>query len=196
MNPLVTIAFWLSRRLRHVSRRCTRSWSVPWLALVRNVPPITPAQKVNGTVGSHVNENTCSFPAADAACAIACQPPGVKLDEFIRGEERAADVDHELDQVGPDDGGDAPFEGVGQREDTDQADRPEPQVRNRWQTRREDGREDERRREHPDPLRERAHDQKQRCGDVPGGRAEAPLQQRIRRVQIARGNRTAGRGAR
>src|SRR5205085_11030598 len=43
-------AFWLSRLLRHVRRRCTNSWSVPCDAIVRKVPPIKPAQKVKGTL--------------------------------------------------------------------------------------------------------------------------------------------------
>ena len=35
-----------SRRLRAASMRWTMSWSVPWEAMVRKVPPRTPAQKV------------------------------------------------------------------------------------------------------------------------------------------------------
>ena len=48
----------------------------------------------------------------------------------LRGQQRAADVDHELNQVGPDDRGNAAFEGVDQRQRADDDDRPGPQVRN------------------------------------------------------------------
>ena len=51
---------------------------MPWLALVRNVPPISPAQNVNGTVTSVENESTCSFPASRPAATMALHPPGMR----------------------------------------------------------------------------------------------------------------------
>jgi Na+/proline symporter len=48
----------LSRWSRQVSKRCTSNWSVPCEAIVKQVPPSNPAQKVNGTLKSQANEKT------------------------------------------------------------------------------------------------------------------------------------------
>ena len=45
-NPLPIRARLASESVRQARRRCTISWSAPWLAIVRNVPPRTPAQNV------------------------------------------------------------------------------------------------------------------------------------------------------
>ena len=76
MKPLVMSAFWLSRWFLHVSRRWTSNWSVPCDAIVRKVPPIRPAQNVNGNLRSHENDSTWNLLAASACAAIVAQPPG------------------------------------------------------------------------------------------------------------------------
>ena len=45
-TPLESRARRDSRRFLAASMRWTMSWSVPWEAMVRKVPPRTPAQKV------------------------------------------------------------------------------------------------------------------------------------------------------
>ena len=49
-----------------------------------------------------------------------------EVNKHVAGQERSADVDHELHEVGPDHGGDPAFERVDEGEHTDEHDRPEP----------------------------------------------------------------------
>ncbi len=46
ITPLASSAILACRSLRDESSRCTINWSVPWLAVVKNAPPISPDQKV------------------------------------------------------------------------------------------------------------------------------------------------------
>ena len=63
-----------------------------------------------------------NLPAAAATVWICAQPPGTCVAERPDGDQRSADVDGHLDDVGPDDGGHSALEGVEQRERGDDGD--------------------------------------------------------------------------
>ena len=72
-TPLPTRAFCASRSPRQASRRCTMSWSAPWLAIARNAPPMTPAHSVYGLDRSNVVSIRRTPPPFAMRCA---KPPG------------------------------------------------------------------------------------------------------------------------
>src|SRR5579862_7617833 len=59
--PLVSSALRLSLSFRAASSRCTIVWSVPWLAMVRNAPPITPDQNVYFVASENEKSRNCSL---------------------------------------------------------------------------------------------------------------------------------------
>ena len=66
----------LALRSFAASMRCTINWSVPCEAMVRNVPPITPAQKVYVVVRFTAKLHMWNLPAAAPNVWIAAHPPG------------------------------------------------------------------------------------------------------------------------
>ena len=73
--PLASSDTRASRRFFAASRRCTINWSVPCDAIVRNAPPIRPAQKVYVVVRFIAKLNTCSLPAAPVTACTVVHPP-------------------------------------------------------------------------------------------------------------------------
>jgi hypothetical protein len=112
-------------------------------------------------------------------------PAGHEVDDLVGRQQRSADVDHELDQIRPDDRRDPAFERVDERQHADDGDRPEPQVRETGKARLQHRGQHERRGEDADALGERAHDQEQPGGNSARDRTEAALEQRVGREQLA-----------
>ena len=78
MMPLASSALRLSDSLRAASRRWTMVWSVPWLAMVRKAPPITPDQKVYFADQANEKSSHCNlWPEAAAMAVNSRQPPGI-----------------------------------------------------------------------------------------------------------------------
>src|SRR5713101_10129956 len=80
MTPLARSAILLSRSDFAASRRWTMVWSVPWLAIVRNPPPITPDQNVYVFAGfTRLKEKSKArnLLVAAAACTTVPHPPGI-----------------------------------------------------------------------------------------------------------------------
>ena len=75
-TPLESSARRLSPRFFAASIRCTISWSVPCEAMVKNVPPRTPAQKVYVVVRLRAKLSMWNLPAAAPTAWIVAQPPG------------------------------------------------------------------------------------------------------------------------
>src|SRR5712692_74117 len=79
ITPLVSNARRPSRSLRAAKSRCTIVWSVPWLAMVRNAPPISPDQNVYFVAQLQEKSSTCNLClAAAATCVTSLHPPGMR----------------------------------------------------------------------------------------------------------------------
>src|SRR5437899_11916584 len=52
-----------------------------------------------------------------------------EMKQLVGSQQRSADVNDQLDQVGPDNRGDAAFESVDQRQHANDYDRPKPKMR-------------------------------------------------------------------
>src|SRR5690606_5260916 len=76
-NPLAISAFWLSRRSRHASSRCTMSWSAPWEAIANTAPPTTAVMNAYWLVtGDEVKSSSSNLPSA---AVVASQSPGSRV---------------------------------------------------------------------------------------------------------------------
>ena len=107
------------------------------------------------------------------------------MQQFVSRQQRAADVDHQLDQVSPNHRGDAAFERINQSKHAHDYDRPQPEIRQARQAGAEYGAQDERRREHPHAFGQSAHQQKKGRGEVFSLHAEPVLEQFVGSQQIA-----------
>ena len=97
-------------------------WSVPWLAMVRNAPPIRPDQKVYFVARSKEKSRTCKFVAGGCSDLRDFGPAaGDAVEQDPEGDRATGQIEKKLRDVGPDDGFHAAFEGVenGERDDDD-----------------------------------------------------------------------------
>ena len=65
-KPLATRAVAACRCERAERYRWTIIWSAPWVAVFSTIPPINPAQNVNGRVRSNEKSRSRNLPAACA----------------------------------------------------------------------------------------------------------------------------------
>ena len=119
-----------------------------------------------------------NLPAAPPASTTVAQPPGMRLSSDDGDRGRAGDVDEHLHDVGPDHRRHAAAHGV------DDHRRAEHEHDPRHRHAGDDG-DHQRRREQPDAVGERSREQKDHRRQRLDARAEAPLQQLVRREQIA-----------
>jgi hypothetical protein len=162
---------------RDASSRCTIRWSTPCDAIDRNVPPTTP-------VSSQLRVREARPRGAPPAASPPARRPRCR--SIRRAPARAApraprpagEVDEELRHVHPDHRLEPPVVAVDQGEDADGQDGG-PGGEPGDERQRDGGGVD------AHPVGQRARDQEDERGEAARGGAEAALQQRVRRHQLA-----------
>ena len=174
----------LSRSLRALSSRCTTSWSVPWVAVVRKQPPNSPAQKLNvceKKSGPRAKWKIWNLLLYRGHRNDLIPSARHQREDHHEAEQRAADIERHLRNVGPDDSRHPTVECVEQRQQRDDHDRRDLAGAEHDRDHQRDG-------EHPHAFRQRARDQK-------GHRREAPDASRRSAAASARRPCTSARGS-